>query len=146
MNSKVPPIIWVWTGESMMPTAHFELLCRHHFVTGQAYRGPMTPESKPQRRSNDQNAKMWAMLNEIADQVEHNGSHYNPDQWKAILMHGWRQEISFLPSIDGKTFVPYAGRSSILTIAEMAEFLEYIQWFAAARNVKLRNEEELTWK
>jgi hypothetical protein len=44
-------------------------------------------EFKEAKRSLDQNAKMWAMLTDIATQKSHYGNRYPPDIWKCLMMH-----------------------------------------------------------
>lgn len=42
-----------------------------------------------ERRSSEQNSKMWAMLTEFSQQLKHAGRYYEPERWKAILLHAW---------------------------------------------------------
>jgi hypothetical protein len=83
-------------------------------------------ELKGPRRSNDQNALMWALLTDVARQKEHAGRKYTVDQWKAIFMHACGREVQFLPSLDGATFIPWGNSSSDLSKAEMTDLLEFI--------------------
>jgi NinB protein len=44
------------------------------------------------------------------------------DQWKLLFMHACGQEVEFMPSLDGSTFIPYGGSSSEMKVDEM-EFM-----------------------
>lgn len=82
-------------------------------------------EFRADQRSLDQNSKMWCLLADIASQKEHCGRRYTPDQWKVLLMHALGHEVTFLPSLDGQTFIPYGGRSSSMTKADMSALIEF---------------------
>lgn len=86
-------------------------------------------EFKGPQRSIEQNDRMWAMLTDIARQVDHNGRKYTTDQWKVLLMHACGREVQFLPALNGGGFVPYGQSSSDLSVAEMADLITFImQW------------------
>lgn len=96
-------------------------------------------EFKASKRSLPQNDLMWALLTEFAQQFEHAGKKYDPTQWKAIFLHAFGREVSFLPSLDGKTFLPIEMSSSDLSKQEMTDFIEFIIKEAAERGVILSN-------
>ena len=93
-------------------------------------------EFKGPRRSLDQNAKLWAMLTDVAGQCEHCGHRYTPGQWKVLFMHACRhREVQFVPSLDGSTFIPWGQSSSDLSKAEMSELLDFIQSWGVEHDV-----------
>lgn len=92
------------------------------------------------RRSTDQNARMWAMLTDFAEQAEHHGRRYSAEQWKAIFMHALGQEVEFVPSLDGRTFIPLGNRTSKLTVKEMCDLQTLMEAEAAQRGVVLYGE------
>ena len=148
---KLPTCIYVWNGETMQPTLHFARLAETSFTSGQAYRLIVAEETetikKQLRRSKQQNDKMWAMLGEISDQAVHCSRRFSPDQWKVILLHALgKVKVDFLPALDNQTFIPYGGRSSHMTLQQMAEFIEYLTWFGTQHGVKFRSDEGLTWE
>ena len=96
-------------------------------------------EFKASKRTLPQNDLLWALLTEIAQQVEHNGRKYEPSQWKAIFLHAFGREVTFLPSLDGKTFLPIELSSSDLSKDEMTDFIEFIMKEAAERGVVFKN-------
>lgn len=87
------------------------------------------PASDPQRR------KMRAMIGEVAKQIQHNGRFYEPEQWKLLFMHACGQEVDFMPSLDGSTFIPYDGRSSKMNVSDMANFISFIEAWGVQNGV-----------
>lgn len=83
-------------------------------------------ELKAAKRSLPQNDRMWAMLTDIAMQKEHAGRKWRPDEWKALMMHGCKREMQFMPSLDGETFFPIGFKSSDLTKQEMSDLIEFM--------------------
>jgi hypothetical protein len=83
-------------------------------------------EFKETKRSVPQSDFMWALLTDVAQQVEHGGKKYDATQWKSIYLHAFGREISFLPSLDLKTFLPIELSSSDLGKGEMSDFIEFI--------------------
>lgn len=102
----------------------------------------MRVEFKEAQRSTEQNARLWANLSDIAAQAVHNGKRYSSDQWKAIFLHGIGREISFLPSLDGSTFIPWGNSSSELSKAEMTALLDFIACWASENGVTLHGPQE----
>lgn len=92
------------------------------------------------RRSVDQNARMWAMLADFAEQADHHGRRYSAEQWKAIFMHALGQEVEFVPSLDGRTFIPLSNRTSKMTVREMCDLQTLMEAEAAQRGVVLYGE------
>lgn len=92
-------------------------------------------EFKETKRSLPQNDLMWALLTEVAQQLEHGGRKYDADQWKSIFLHGFGREVTFLPSLDLKTFLPIELSSSDLGKEEMTNFIEFILKEGAERGV-----------
>jgi hypothetical protein len=92
------------------------------------------------KRSLDQNSKLWAALTDIAQQKEHLGRRYTPDQWKVIFMHACGREVQFIPSLDSATFIPWGQSSSDLSRDEMSELLEFILAWGAQNGVVFGDE------
>src|SRR5215472_858168 len=147
---KYPACIYVWTGNAMQPLLHFARLAESSFTTGHAYR-LIVQEEKAQkgRRTLEQNDKMWAMLTEISQQIEHCGQKYTPDEWKVLLMHAMGQDLKLLPALpeakSGSGVVPYGGRSSHMTVGQMNELIEFIQYWGAKHGVKFATDKGVTW-
>ncbi len=83
--------------------------------------------AKP-RRSVPQNAKLYAMLTEVAEQKPtHNGVKMDPMKWKAVFMQALGSYVEMLPSLEGDTWFPLGHRSSELSRGEMADLITLIQ-------------------
>ena len=85
------------------------------------------------KRTLDQNAKMQAMLSDIA-RAKPLGRRYTPDDWKAIMMNACGWECQFLEGLDGRPF-PQGFRSSRLTKEQMSNLIEYMLAFGAEHGV-----------
>ena len=99
-------------------------------------------EFKGSKRSLPQNDKMWAMLTDIAQQKEHAGRRYTPDQWKVLFLHACGREVQFIPSLDGATFIPWGQSSSDLSKEEMSELIEFILKWGTENGVRFHDEQE----
>lgn len=95
------------------------------------------------RRTLDQNAKLWPMLHDIAIQFPYHGEHRTPDEWKGLMLHACGKEVHFLPSLDGKGFVPFGMRSSKLSKREFAELIEFIYAWGAENGIRWSDPAEL---
>lgn len=96
-------------------------------------------EFKAPKRSLPQNDRMWAMLTDVMVHMRQHGRDYTTDQWKAVFMHACGKEVSFLPSLDGKTFIPWGQSSSDLSKQEMTDLIEFIAAWCAENNVVLHD-------
>jgi hypothetical protein len=88
------------------------------------------------RRTNDQNALMWALLSEIA-RAKPQGRVLPTETWKALFMHEAGFKCTFEPSLDGQGVVPLGFKSSRLRKAEFSDLIEAIRAFAAENGVEL---------
>ena len=93
------------------------------------------------KRSHIQNSKLWAMLTDVSNQLEHGGRHYDPASWKSIFLHAFGRETKFLPALDGKSFVPIPQSSSDLSVKEMSDFIEFIYSEGLQRGVAFSDSE-----
>jgi len=85
-------------------------------------------------RTSDQNAKLWAMLGDVARQSEHNGRKYTPDTWKMLFMHSLGHETRFEIGLNGEPF-PVGFRSSQLGVKEMSDLIEWVYKWGAENGV-----------
>lgn len=90
------------------------------------------------RRTELQSDKMWAMLTDISRQVEWmvDGvmQKLPKEQWKVIVTAGLKKHQRIAQGIDGG-FVMLGERTSKMTVAEMIELIEFIQYFGAEKGV-----------
>ena len=96
-------------------------------------------EFKQAKRSIDQNSRLWAHLTDIATHAEHNGRKYSAAMWKIIFLSALGREVQFIPSLDGKTFIPFGQSSSDLSKQEMTDLITLIESFAAERGIQLHD-------
>jgi hypothetical protein len=99
-------------------------------------------EFREPKRTLPQNDRMWAMLTDVANQVEHCGRRYDTNEWKCLFMHALGREIQFIPSLDEKTFLPLGLSSSDLSKTEMSELIEFIHAWGAEHNVTFHDHTE----
>lgn len=97
-----------------------------------------TVEFKESKRSTEQNSRLWAMLTELARQVEWptgSGMKLTADDWKLLMMAGLNQEMRLVPNINMSGYVNLGTSSSKLTKAEMSDLQELIAEFGARHGV-----------
>lgn len=97
-------------------------------------------EFKSPRRTLPQNDRLWAMLTEVARQVDWYGQKLSPDDWKDVFTASLRR-AHVVPGIDGG-FVPLGMRTSDMSKQEMGDLFALIEAFAAERGVVLGEREE----
>lgn len=99
-------------------------------------------EFKEAKRSIPQNARMWAMLTDVAQQVQWHGQRLSADDWKLIFLSGLNQEMRLVPNITGNGFVNLGRSSSDLSKSEMGDLMELIAAFGAQHGVIFHEHEE----
>lgn len=98
-------------------------------------------EFKAPKRTLPQNARMWAMLTDVATQVPWHGIRLSADDWKIIFLDALKREVRMVPNIDGNGFVQLGRSSSDLSKEEMGEMMELISAFGAQRGVVFHGED-----
>lgn len=96
-----------------------------------------TVEFRAPRRSIDQNALMWSLLQQISKQVDWYGQKLSSEDWKDVLTASLRK-TRVVPGIDAGTFVPLGMRTSQMTKEEISELIELIYAFGAERSIHFR--------
>lgn len=89
-------------------------------------------------RTIPQNARMWAMLTDVATQAIHNGAKYTPDQWKCLFMHACGHEAHFMPGLNGEPF-PAGFRTSKMNKEQMTELMDFIDAWGTQNGVKFKD-------
>ena len=87
----------------------------------------------PEKRSQDQNAKMWAMLSDIS-RAKPEGRRHTPEVWKCLFMNACGHEVAFETGLDDRPF-PIGFHSSSLTKAQMSDLIEFIYEYGARHNI-----------
>jgi hypothetical protein len=88
-------------------------------------------------RNKEQNAKMWATLAEISEQVIWHGAKLSKEEWKDVFTAALKR-LKVVPGVDGG-FVVIGAHTSKMTIAEMSEMIEFAVAFGTQHNVKWRD-------
>ena len=99
-------------------------------------------EFKAPRRSLPQNARMWAMLTDVAAQVQHHGIRLSADDWKLLFLDAMKREVRMVPNLDGNGFVSLGRSSSDLSVSEMGDLMELIAAYGAAHGVAMLDQAE----
>lgn len=99
----------------------------------------MVVEVRPETRSLEQNARLWAMLADISKQVEWYGHRLTPDEWKDVFSASLKR-TKVVPGLDGG-FVVCGQSTSKMTIAEMCEMQELMEAFGAQKGVRFTAQE-----
>ena len=87
-----------------------------------------------QKRTQQQNERMWAMLTDISVAMPL-GRRHTPDDWKAIFMNACGWDCQFIEGLDGRPF-PMGFRSSKLTKGQMSVLIESMLAFGAENHVR----------
>lgn len=89
-------------------------------------------------RNLEQNAKLWAMLNDISQQVIWHGRWLQSEDWKHIFTASLKQ-MQVVPNLDNTGFVALGMSTSKMTKREMSDLIELIMAFGAQNNVNFGN-------
>jgi hypothetical protein len=85
-------------------------------------------------RSTLQNARLWAMLSDVAVQVEWHGLKLSSHDWKDMFTAALRK-ARIVPGLDGAGFVALGLRTSQMTVAEMGDLMTLMEAFGAEKGV-----------
>lgn len=117
-------------------------MTRHITITGDAARDAakraidaaaigQVAEVRDSRRNLDQNARLHALLSDIAESREWAGRKWDVDTWKRLLTGAWmrtrNESPAMLPALDGHGVEVIYQRTSNLTKKECGELIDYIE-------------------
>jgi hypothetical protein len=102
----------------------------------------LTLEIKPAKRSCPQNDKYHAMIAEIAQQAQHLGAKWSPEDWKRLLVQEFCKEKGLaagkvIPNLSGDGIVQLGMQTRKFTKEQASEFVEFLQAWAAQNGVTL---------
>lgn len=97
-------------------------------------------EVKPLTRTLEQNAKLWAMLTDVSEQVNWHSQKLTPEDWKHVFSAALNQQ-RVVPNIDSTGFVVLGQSTSKMTVRQMADMIELINAFGAERGVSFKDGE-----
>ncbi len=85
-------------------------------------------------RSDRANAKMWAMLADVA-RAKPEGRHWTPETWKCAFMHHLGHQVLFCEGLSGTGPFPLGFRSSRLSTAQMGDLITVIYQYGDEHGV-----------
>lgn len=91
------------------------------------------------KRTNDQNAKMWAMLSDVA-RSKPEGRRWVTETWKCAFMHLLGHQVQFCSGLDDTGPFPLGFSSSRLTVRQMADLITCIQEYGDRHGVRWSDE------
>jgi len=86
-------------------------------------------------RTLDQNAKMWAMLTDIA-LARPESRKWTPETWKCAFMHSLGHEVQFAEGLDEAGPFPLGFRTSKLNKKQMSDLIEVIYEYGSRHGVE----------
>ena len=98
-------------------------------------RKPYIVTLQQQTRSLEQNAKMWAVLSDIAHQVIWYGNRLTTDEWKDFFSAALKKQ-KVVPDIDGTGFIALGKSTSNMSIKAMSELIELATVFGVQNGVE----------
>lgn len=81
---------------------------------------------QPPRRTLDQNAKLHAMIGDIAKQHRLAGRKLTTREWKTLFMATLGYHVEFLPELDGDGVVAVSPSTSDLGVTQCSDLIESI--------------------
>ena len=88
-----------------------------------------------QSRTVEQNAKLWAMLEDVR-RAEPEGRKWVKETWKAAFMHALGHAVEFCEGLDGRGPFPIGFRSSRLKVDQMSDLIESIYEYGSRHGVE----------
>lgn len=89
---------------------------------------------KHKTRTLDQNARLWALLTEVSNQVLWHGEKLSPEDWKHLFSASLKKQ-KLVQGIDGGLVVLGLSTSK-MTVSEMGDLMTIIEMFGANHDVK----------
>ena len=93
---------------------------------------------KEPTRSLEQNSRLWALLHDVAAQVDWYGKRLTPEDWKSVFTAALKK-AHVVPGIDGG-FVVLGLSTSRMSKRELSDLMELIAAFGAEKGVVFHDE------
>jgi hypothetical protein len=103
----------------------------------------LTLEIKPAKRSCPQNDKYHAMIAEIAQQGQHLGAKWSPEDWKRFLVWQFAKDTGLnagkiVPSLDGTGIVQLGIQTRDFTKEQASEFVEFLICWCDQNGIEIK--------
>ena len=99
-------------------------------------------------RSLEANARLHAMLTDIARQAKYMGKPRSVEVWKGIFVSGWSiatgQNPEIIPGLEGE-FIAIRESTATMSGKRLASVMEYIEAWAINEGVRFRAAEATEW-
>ena len=99
-------------------------------------------EIKPKTRSLEQNARMWAMLDDISRQVLWHGRKLSPNDWKHMFSTSLKK-MDVVPNLENNGFVVLGASTSVMSKRQMIDLHDLITAFGIENHVSWKPYGEL---
>jgi hypothetical protein len=86
-------------------------------------------------RSTAQNARLWALLADISEQVVWHGRRMDSESWKHLFSSSLKK-LDVVPNLDGTGFVAMGLSTSRMSKSELGDLMTLIEAFGAERGVE----------
>ena len=86
-------------------------------------------------RTLEQNARMWATLTDISEQVVWHGLKLTPEEWKHVFTATLKGQKT-VPNLDGTGFIILGQSTRVMSKKELSNLLELAYAFGAEHDVK----------
>lgn len=96
---------------------------------------------KEPKRNTAQNAKMWAMLQDVAN-ARPEGRQWTPETWKCAFLHSLGHQVRFAEGLDGSGPFPIGFSSSALNVKQMADLITVISEYGDRHGVEWKEVEK----
>lgn len=93
-------------------------------------------------RSLEQNARLWATLSDVSEQVNWHGRKLTTEQWKHIFTAALTKQ-DVVPNLTGDGFVVLGQSTSKMTVGQLSNLIELINAFGAEHGVRFGDESRL---
>lgn len=87
------------------------------------------------KRTAEQNAKLWPVLRPIAQQLKWHGVKLSENDWKILLLDALGHEMRVVPNVEGTGFVALGQSSSSLPVKVFSDLIELAYAFGSERGV-----------
>ena len=92
------------------------------------------PEVEEDLRTNQQNAKIWAIFTDMEKQLAWHGQKMEKEDWKDLLCHEWKKQ-KLVPAISGG-FCVLNARTSKAFKREISDLIEISYAFGSSKGIK----------
>lgn len=98
-------------------------------------KNPLVVSIQEMTRTLEQNARMWATLTDISEQVVWHGLKLTPEEWKHVFTATLKGQKT-VPNLDGTGFIILGQSTRAMSKKELSNLLELAYAFGAERDVK----------